>query len=122
MGGIIFWENILTSNPKSIESQLHTLDLQDAKELKHCLSSALPRTCIMVILAKLKYSGKEHARILDAGKVPQRCVKGFTSSNLAIVIYAFDFIANLKIHCRISKEATNKTLNTHTSPLPNFLG
>jgi hypothetical protein len=40
-------------------SQLHTLDLQDAKELKHCLFSTLPRTYIMVILANLKYSRKE---------------------------------------------------------------
>jgi len=103
-------------------SQLHNLDLQDAKELKHCLSSTLPRTCIMVILANLKYSGKEHASILDAGKVHQRCVKGFTSNNLATAVYAFDFITNLKIDCRMSKEAANKTLNTHTSLLPNFLG
>jgi hypothetical protein len=76
----------------------------------------------MLILANLKYFGKEHAIILDVGKVHQRCVKGFTSSNLAIAIYAFDFTANLKIDCGISKEATNKTLNTHTSLLPNFLG
>jgi hypothetical protein len=99
-------------------SQLCTLDLQDAKELKHCLSSTLPRTCIMVILANLKYSRKECASILNARKVHQRCVKAFTSSNLAIAIYAFNFITNLKIDCRMSKEGTNKTLSTHISLLP----
>jgi hypothetical protein len=90
-------------------SQLHTLDLQDAKELKHCLSSTLYHGNF----SQLEILWKRTTSILDAGKVHQRCVKAFTSSNLAIAIYAFDFIANLKIDCQMSKEATNKTLSTH---------
>jgi hypothetical protein len=49
-------------------------------------------------------------------------VKGFTSSGLTMVAHAFDFMANINIHCWRSWKVVYITLNTHTLLLFIFLG
>jgi hypothetical protein len=44
-------------------NQLHNLDLQNAKELKHHSSSTFLKTCHMAIQANLNYNGKKQAII-----------------------------------------------------------
>jgi hypothetical protein len=49
----------------------------------------------MAILANLKYFEKEQVSTLNVEKVRQRHVSGsFTSSGLAMVAHAFDFMTN----------------------------
>jgi len=60
-----FWENILTTNPKLVFSRLCSLDLQNAKELKHGSSSMLPMSCTMEVSTNLKYSKKKQTSNLD---------------------------------------------------------
>jgi hypothetical protein len=38
----------------------------------------------MTILANMKYFGKKHVNNLDVERMHQRCIKGFTSSGLAM--------------------------------------
>jgi hypothetical protein len=116
-----FWENILTTNPKLVVSQLRNLDLHNAKELKHHSSFTLPRTCTMAISTNLTYTTKEQASNMDAKRMHQRCVKGFTSIVLAITTHSFDFMANLNIDCSMLKEDINITSRTDTSLSANFL-
>ncbi len=75
-------------------AQLGFAECQGTKTL---LSSMLPRIYTMAIFVNLKYSGKEQANNLDAEKVRQRCIKGFTSIGLTITAHAFDFMASLNI-------------------------
>jgi hypothetical protein len=53
----------------------------------------------MAISANWKYYGNEEINILDVERICQRCVSGFTSSNLIMVAHAFDFMANLNTNC-----------------------
>ncbi len=76
----------------------------------------------MAISINLTYSKKEQVSNLDAKKMHQRCVKGFTSIGLAITTHAFDFMANLNIDCSMLREDINRTFGTHTSLPASFLG
>lgn len=76
----------------------------------------------LIISTHLKYFRKEHACILNVERIHYRCVKGFTSSNLAMVAYAFDFMTNLNIYCWMSREAIDRASSTQTPLLPNLLG
>jgi len=62
-------------------------------------SSNVPRTYTMAISTNWKYYGNEEVNILDVERICQRCVSGFTSSNLIMVAHAFDFMANLNTNC-----------------------
>jgi hypothetical protein len=75
----------------------------------------------MAIFANLKYCGKEQASNLDAKKVCQRHIKGFTSIGLIVAAHAFDFMASLNIDYSMSKEHADTTLGTHTSLPASFL-
>jgi hypothetical protein len=112
----------LTTNPKLVFSQLCSLDLQNAKELKHGSSSMLPMNCTMEVSTNLKYSRKEQTSNLDVERMRQKCIKGFTSISLAIAAHAFDFTANLSIDCSMLKEDADRTSRTHTLLSGNFLG
>jgi len=48
---------------------LHNLDLQNAKELKHCSSSTLPNIWTMAISTDLKYSENAQASALDVERM-----------------------------------------------------
>jgi len=76
----------------------------------------------MAVFANLKYSGKEQANNLDAKKVHQRRIKGFTSNGLTIAANAFDFMASLNIDYSMSKEDVDRTSGTHTSLPASILG
>jgi hypothetical protein len=53
----------------------------------------------MAILTNLKYLGNAQAHALDVERVHQSYLKGFTSSRLAMVMQAFDFMVNLNMDC-----------------------
>jgi len=98
------------------------LGFAECKGTKTWLSSMLPRIYTMAMFANLKYSREEQASNLDAEKVCQRHIKGFTSIGLTIATHAFDFMANLIIDYSRSKEDADRTSGTHTSLLASFLG
>jgi hypothetical protein len=61
----------MTTKPRLVVNQFHNLDFPNAKELKHCSSTMLPKTRNMEISANLKYFGKEEGRTLDLGRMHQ---------------------------------------------------
>jgi len=87
-------------------AQLGFAECQGTKTL---LSSMLPRIYTVVIFANLKYFRKEQTSNLDAEKVHQRCIKGFTSIGLTIAAHAFDFMASLNIDYSMSRKDVDKT-------------
>jgi len=72
----------MTTKPRLVVNQFRNLDLQNAKELKHCSSSTLPRTCTIAISANSKYSRNEQERGLDVERVHQRRKIGFSLISL----------------------------------------
>jgi peroxiredoxin len=72
------WENIMTTKSKLVAKQLHNLDLQNAKKLKHSSFSMLPSIYTIAISTNLKYFRKEQTNTLDAKRMCQSHVKGFT--------------------------------------------
>ncbi len=100
-----------------LASQLQSLDLWNAKELKHCSSSTLPITYTMANFANSKCFGKKkRKKALDVEKMCQSWKIKFTSMGSAITSSAFDVTVNLSIDCWISKEVVHEsTLSTHTS-------
>jgi hypothetical protein len=61
----------MTTKPRLVVNPFHNLDVPNAKELKHCSSSMLPKTCIMETFTNLKYFGKEEERTLDLERMRQ---------------------------------------------------
>jgi hypothetical protein len=53
----------MTTKPRLVVNQFRNLDLQNAKELKHCSSSTLPKTCTIAISANSKYSRNEQKEV-----------------------------------------------------------
>jgi hypothetical protein len=46
----------------------------------------------MTILTNMKYFGKKHVNILDVERMHQRCIKGFTSSGLAMDMHLISWL------------------------------
>jgi hypothetical protein len=78
------WENIMTNKYGLVAKQLHNLNLQNAKKLKHNSFSTLLSICTITISTNLKYLKREQTNTLDAKRMRQSHVKGFTSSGLAM--------------------------------------
>ncbi len=84
--------NILTTKPRLVVSLLCNLDLQNAKEL-HYSFFRLSNTCTMAIL------GNVQTRVLDAERVRQSYLKGFTSNSLVVAMQTFAFMVSLNMDC-----------------------
>jgi hypothetical protein len=61
----------------------------------------------MKILANMKYFGEKHVNTLDVERMHQRCIKGFTSSGLAMDMHLISFECQWKLLTKLRHPCIN---------------